>query len=67
MKRKNKRRKLKKFRIFLLIILFLLAFIFISNKVNKNETVGDIDNSEKDSSQIQEETTSMSLIMVGDN
>lgn len=63
MNKKSKRRKLNKLKILFAIIILLAIIIFIVNNSNKA-----IDTSKKiEQNKPSEETTSISLIMVGDN
>ena len=68
-KKRKKSRKVLLFVIFILIIIAIATYVIWKNKSNTDESIGTLNTTEEDNQQVEEkeETTSMSLIMVGDN
>ena len=68
-KKKRKPNKKLFFIIFIFIIIAIGVYVIWANKLEKNEEIGTLNTAEENNQQIEEkeETTSMSLIMVGDN
>lgn len=63
---KKKKRRINKAKVILFIIICVLVFFFIINRTNKNEVIDTAKDIEQKSEQT-DKTTSISLIMVGDN
>lgn len=68
-KKKRKSNKKMFFIIFIFIIIAIGTYVIWANKLEKNEEIGTLNTAEEINQQIEEkeETTSLSLIMVGDN
>ena len=68
----KKKNKSNKFLVFTILILFIIAigiYVIWANNSNKDESIGTLNSAEENNKieEAKEETTSVSLIMVGDN